>query len=1121
MNEDKFVHLHTHSTYSFTDGYGLPQQYIDRAKELGQPALAVTDHGNISAHYKWYKGCNKEGIKPILGCEMYIVATKEDIHEKGYNHIIVIAKNEIGYRNLTKLVTKSWCENFYYKPRITFDELFEHQEGLIVLSGCLSSPFMKLLKDGKLDEADQLFEEFNNKIDDFYIEVQPIGFDEGKPAYEALLKLYDKKLKKKGFKMVATNDCHYVCDHQHKTQEVLLCIQSNNQMSNPDRWKFDQNDFYLKSRKEMEETLSACFPDFDFTEALDNSVKIAESINFTFPKAEPIKFPMKENKMKYLREITYAGMVKRGLIHEEGGMFKDKDDNPYIARIERELDLIDKKDFVDYFLVIADLIQWAKEKGILVGPARGSAAGSLACYALAITEVEPIRYGLIFERFIDINRADLPDIDIDFEDVRRDEVKHYLEKKYGIEKVGTLPTFAEFQGRSALDDVGRVFGIPFKVVDQVKNAIIERSGGDSRASFTLEDTFTSTVFEYPKQAMKEYPDFKYAIELEGQLRQMGQHAAGVIISNAPLTDFCALYKVKENYVTSLDYKDVTDIGLLKIDVLGLNTLSVISEALRQIKKRHKKSIDIYHLPLDDKKTYKGFCDGKLFGVFQFDGQAVNQVCRQIKPKEFEALSAISALARPGPLNSGNTTEYIMRRAGKSPTTYVHPIMESITGDSYGIVIYQEQVMRIMREIGKMSWEDTSAIRKMMSRSLGVEAFNAFKDKFMPGAIESGLSPEVASKIWEEMCHYGSWSFNKSHSVSYSIISYWTMWLKVHYPIEFYGSILALTHMEEKKKKIMKEYKREGYTVLGVDINKSKQHFVIDGKGLRVGFEDIKGIGPKAADAMVDNQPYHSYTEFNAKTRKKRVTETTKKHLIDLGAFDNLPGSKPQITLFGEEIPEFTKQEMPFSERFAVCPWDMEFDIVKTWTKFLESHPEKFKQLPISIESLAEMKTGWDEPEVILWGIASDKNLRDVRETSASKGKAFDPMKYKAAKLNERLQKVFGGATHASQAMMDAVKRKSGTSMVRDVDYVVEDLYEFANFVLEDETDFVTVRVSHLKFPQHGKLIFEDTRPDDVIMIKGRMGAGIRMFFANKIINLRKMKEELEAKESGILKNVTQ
>lgn len=1055
---DKFVNLHLHSSYSLQDGFGLPQQYIKRAEEIGQPALAVTDHGNISAHYKWYKECKKKGIKALLGCEMYLVKDERDIRERDYNHIIVIAKNNVGYRNLTKLVTKSWCENFYYKPRITYQDLFDNQEGLIVLSGCLSSPFLQMLKDDRVEDCYKLFKLFKSKIENFYVEMQPIHFDEGKPVYEKLIKLFRERLQPEGFEWVATNDCHYITKEQSKVQEILLCIQSNDLMENPKHWHFDQEDFYLKTREEMENSFKEHFPNEDFRDALDNTLKVAESVDFTFPTAKPISFPMKEDKkMEFLKKECDDGLIRMG-----------KENDPvYRDRIERELQLIEQKGFVDYFLVIHDLISWSKKNGILIGPGRGSAAGSLACCALRITEVDPIKFGLIFERFIDINREDLPDIDIDFEDVRRHEVKEYLQKKYGYDKVGTLPTFAEFKGKSALIDIGRVFKIPFKVIDEIKALVLERSGGDSRAGFTLEDTFTNPTFTKPAEAMVAYPELKYAIELEGQFRSMGQHAAGVVISNEPITNFCALYKVNDSLVLSMDYKDVTDIGLLKIDILGLSTLSVVSKTLRLVEERHNKKIDAYQIPLDDKKTYQGFLSEKLFGVFQFDGQAVNQVCRQIKPKDFEVMSAISALARPGPLNSGNTTEYILRRNGRVPVKYAHPIMESITGESYGIVIYQEQVMRIMREIGDMSWEDTSAIRKNMSRSLGVEAFNSFRAKFMPGALGHGLREDVASKIWEEMCHYGSWSFNKSHSISYGFISYWTMWLKIHYPIEFYAAILSITEMDEKRKKIIKEYKREGFKMLSVDVNKSKKEFSIENEGLRVGFKDVKAIGDVAASKIEKNQPYRHYRDFKERSKASaKVLQT----LVDVGAFDSIEKESASETLFGEFICDYTKQPMDFEERYKLCPWDVDFAIAKNWMPFiLENHPHPFKQLPIQIDDIKNIKTGFNEDEIIVIGIVYDKNMRDAREVSATKGKNVDLSKYKG-------------------------------------------LFRFANFVLEDDSDFITVRLSHLKFPDYGNLIFEQTKPGDVVMIRGKVGSGIRMLFANKILNLRLFKEKLEKKK---------
>jgi len=1106
--KDNFVHLHCHNSYSFTDGYGLPEQYIARAVEIGQPGLATTNHGNISDHFKMYKQCNKAGIKPILGIEFYIVEDEKAIRSgRDYYHITVLVKNVIGYQNLMKLTTKSWIENFYYKPRITFKDLIDNQEGLIVFSGCLSSPVMKNIQNGNIKKAKEIVDLFHKNIEHFYIEVQPIAFKDGLKAYQTLLQLYNSHWKKEGMELVATNDCHYVLKEHSKIQEILLCVQTNDTMANPEHWKFDQDDFYLKTRKEMQESLNILHPEFDFTEALDNTVKISELVDFEFPKATPIKYPMNdEEKVSYLKLLCNEGMIKRKLIGEDLSSLdlKGFEQKEYKKRLDYEIDLIIKKNFIDYFLVITDLVKWAKEHKILVGPARGSAAGSLVCYALEITEVEPIRYGLIFERFVDLNREDLPDIDIDFEDARRHEVKEYLENKYGKDKVGNLPIFVAFKGKSAIDDVGRVFKIPFSVLDKVKKAIIERSGGDSRASFTLEDTFVSDVFEYPKIAMKEYPELKHSIELEGQLRQMGQHAAGIVISNEPLTNFCSIYKIKDSQVISMDYKDASDTGLLKIDLLGLNTLSVISRAIKMIEERYNKKINIYNLPLDDPAVYKGFCDGKLFGIFQFDGQAVNQVCRQIMPKDFSSLSAISALARPGPLNSGNTTEYIQRRIKKKPIIYVHPIMQNITSDSYGIVIYQEQVMKIMREIGNMSWKDTSEIRKLISRSQGVEKFNTFKNKFIPGALKLGLSEPIANKIWLEMCHYGSWSFNKSHSVSYTIISYWTMWLKIYYPMEFYSSIMALTEHEDKKKKILKEYLKEGFKLLPVEINKSKEHFIIDGDCLRIGFSDIKGIGIKQSLSIANNQPYNSYTDFEVKNKKTRIKATTKQNLVNLGAFDSVGNRSVQTTLFGEHINEYQKTSITFSERFAICPWDMEFGLDKNWLPVIKENIKYFKKLPINISELKEMDKADD---AVIYGIVYDKNLRDAREVSLTKGKPYDSEKYRIVHLlKPEIRKWFKNNEWTSQLALKNYKLKHDKNVKEGIDYAIEEQFQFANFVVEDDTDFITVRLSAIAFPQYGKLIFENINAEDPVIIRGKLGSGIRMFFANKIVSLKEYKK---------------
>lgn len=1064
---DKFVNLHTHSTYSFTDGVGLPEQYAERAKELGQPAMAITDHGNVSAHYKWYKECKKRGIKPILGCEMYLVKDVESIKQWGkgaYYHITVLAKNNEGYKNLMKLVTKSY-EQFYYKPKITFQDLFSHQNGLIVLSGCMSGPIVRELDGQKNETAHEHMKLFLEKIDHFYAEFMPLTFEEGKIAFKNyinFLKDYPQ------VPWVVTSDCHSFNKEHSIIQEIMLAVQSRGKWKDPDRWKFDQDDLYLRTREELYMDMRTIFPETMWDAAFDNTLKIADMVDFEFPTATPIKYPIPEKeKEQKLRDMCEEGLNKRFL----SGKDRLIDVDPkYRTRMEYELDIIIKKNFIDYFLVVADLVKWAKSKNILVGPARGSAAGSLVCYLTEITEVDPLKYDLIFERFIDINREDMPDIDIDFEDVKRPMIKKYLEERYGENKVGTLPVFTTFKGKNTLDSIGNVFDIPFKVIDQLKGLIIERSGGDSRASFTIMDTLDQ--FEVAREHVKAYPELKYASLMEGQIKNISQHAAGMVIANEPLTDFCAVYKIKDQHVISLDYKDASDIGLLKLDILGLNTLSVIQQTLKIIEKRHKKKIDIYNLPLNNPKTYKGFCDGKLFGVFQFDGQAVNQVCRQIKPKDFGSLSAISALARPGPLNGGTTTAYIKRRNKKESVDYPHEVMKDYTDETYGLVVYQEQVMRTMREVGKMSWKDTAEIRKLISKSQGVEKFDTFKEKFAIGARENGMNEHEIDRMWDSICTFGSWAFNKSHSVSYTIISYWTMWLKMNYPLEFYSSIMALTHMEDKQKKIMKEYKREGYKVLPVDINRSKQHFWIDEDGIRVGFCDIKGIGDVAGQKIAKNQPYQSYRDFQAKLKGKRISTTLAQNLVNLGAFDGL-ASHYELDLFGEKHHDFEKQEMSFGERWKLCPWDVDFRISDKWDPVLKKYENVFKQHPEPIENMSE-KEGFED--VIVWGIVYDKNLKDKIEEALSKGK-------------------------------EAPRMKKGEQP------------KFLNFILEDDTDFITVRVSTFLFPYIEKLIFEDLREDDVILIKGKMGSGIRMLFANKIVSLRHYDEAAPTEKTAQIKQI--
>lgn len=1043
---DNFVNLHCHTTYSFKDGYGHPHEFVQRAKELGQPAIAITDTHNISGHYKWYKACKEHDIKPILGVTLLVSDDFNHIRDRGYDEIVLIPTTSDGYHNLTKILTDAWLsEKSDYKierPVTTMDAVFEHSKDIVVLAG-INSQIGKFVKGGNEDGAIRTIEEWKKKIN-LYIEITPTQERHTKEEQDKLIYLANKT----ETPLVATNNCHYPNKGQSEIHDILLCIEQGLQLNDPERRRIERNDMHVKSREEMEGMPQ---------EALDNTVKIAGMVDFEFPKASAIRFqiPDKE-KIPLFKQKCYDGLKKRNLsIHKE-----------YQDRLEYEMDIIIQKDFVDYFLVIEDIVMWAKNQDILVGPARGSAAGSLASYCLEITEVDPIAHGLIFERFIDINREDMPDIDIDFQDDRRIEIKKYIEDKYGLDKVGSLPVFLTWHGKMALDDIRKVFDIPHAVIDKLKPLIIERSGGDSRASFTMMDTFNNPNFQYPQQAIKEYPELRYASFLEGYIRQMGRHAAGVVVANELVSNFGALYKISGQQSLSLDYKDASSIGLLKLDLLGLSTLTIIQNTLKLIKQRKGNDIDIYSLSLDDPKVYQAFRDGKLFGIFQFTGQAVNQVCRQIGPTEFESLSAISALARPGPLNSGSTTIYIKRRNGNEIVSYPHEVMKAYTEETYGIVVYQEQVMRTMREVGKMSWKATAEIRKLISRSQGVEKFNTFKEQFAVGAKENGMNDREVDEMWDSICTFGSWAFNKSHSVSYTLISYWTMWLKVYYPMEFYSSLLMSTIKEDSRKKILKEYKREGYTLLSVDINRSKESFSIDGDVLRIGFKDIHGIGQVLSQEIVKNQPYSSVKDLQKKVKRIKSVST---QLSNLGAFDNIENIG-EPTLFGPGDTLVPKTEMTFQERYKLCPWDVEFGIEQEWIPFIQND-EKLRHVQIvPIEHLNNESMAQKTANII--GVISEINLKNKVEESQSKGIEFIPVKGKN--------------------------------------------YDFCNLTIEDDSDFITVRVSMDIFPFYKDVIF-DRQDNDVLLIQGIMGSGIRMFFANKIISLRKYKEVSLEERSVLLK----
>lgn len=787
-----YVSLHTHSTFSLLDGYGTPAMLVERAKSLGHTALAISDHGNTSAHVQLQKAAKAAGIKPIYGCEFYITPDVVT-NQRKKQHITVLARNLEGYRNLLHLSSLAYQEgHFYYLPTIDINDLIAHQAGLIVLSGCQSGLLSKLILEDKLDEARFLAEQLRDNLDCFFLEVQPLDLDDSRKVNEALRQLsYDLLIP-----VVATNDVHYVNPGEEQVQHFLGMIKRNKDVL--DDWGTMAPQCHLARWSDMMVWGAT-------SEELHNTAAIADLCEtYDLPKAKLVKYPGVADAYQTLVELCRQGWVKRKVRRAQAEVYKE--------RVLYELQLIRDKDFVDYFLVVADMVQWAKDQNILVGPARGSVAGSLVSYFCGITEVDPIKWDLLFERFIDPNRNDFPDIDLDFQDDRREEVKTYLRTKYGVDKVANIAGYSEFHPKSLLDDIGRVYHVPRKTIEDAKNELIE-NGGTKGIEQVLDDHL---------------PLYKHLVSVIGMVRQLTIHAAGVVVATESLSGFTTIGRDG----LMLDYRDAGELGLLKIDVLSLSTLTVLHRCLDAIGQTTEW---LYSVPLDDAATMKAFAADNFMGVFQYEGQTTKQICKKLQPTTFNELIDINALSRPGPLQSGATQAYI-----KGLRDDIHPVVTRWTERSRGQILFQEQIMRILREAGNLGWGDVNVVRKLITKKEGLEKLGEIKARFMQ-AFKG--SEELGEEIWKRCGESGAYGFNISHSTSYTFLGYFCMFLKVHYPLQFYWANMVL---EPDNAAMLREFARQGGRVYGVKFGKSRAGWTIDGEGLRAGYLTLKGIGPKSA-----------------------------------------------------------------------------------------------------------------------------------------------------------------------------------------------------------------------------------------------------------------------------------
>ncbi len=891
-----FVHLHVHTEYSMLDGLSKVPKLVAKVKEHGQQAIAITDHGGMYGTIAFYNACRAEGIKPIIGCELYLA--QKSLQDKQIKpgsdqaHLTVLAQNITGYKNLMKLVSIGNLEGFSYKPRIDEATLEKYNEGLIVLSGCMNSPFNKLLRVDKDTEALEKFKKYQQIFGDrFYIELQNHpSIPELKDLNKKLVKIA-RELK---LELIATNDVHYIEKDEVEAQDALLCVQTRKLIADEKRMKMKDNpDFYLKSTAEMEELFA------EYPEAIKNTVKLAERCNLEIPTGQLIfpKYPLPagETAETWLKKMVYEGMKKKfGKITPE-----------LEKRAEYEMDIINKKGYPTYFLITQDFVNWAKEQGIGVGPGRGSAAGSLVSYCLNITTLDPLEHGLPFERFLNPERPTPPDIDIDFADDRREEVIAYVAEKYGHDHVGHVITFGKMEARVAIRDIGRVLGLPYEDPDKIAKLVPNDPGKKT----SLESAITNVpeLGEYYKQ-----PKFKKLLDLakkvEGTIRHSSVHAAAVIIADKSLPEYTPIQRdsrsgkmITQYDMYSLDCNvDDNAIGLLKFDFLGLRNLSTLQTAVNLIKKYQKKDIELDKLPLDDKKTYELLSSGETSGVFQLESGGMRRVSKNLQPNQFSDITAMLALYRPGPMDL--IPRFIEGKHNPEKVVYPHESLKEILGETYGIMVYQEQVLEIVHHMAGYSLGEADMLRRAIGKKKK-KILDKNKSRFISESVKKGYKKDVAEKVWGFIEAFANYGFNKAHAASYAMISYQTAYLKANFPIEYMAALMTVEtnshsmNSDEKVTLAVETCKEMGIIVLPPDINKSDDTFTIEqnknsleGKAIRFSLTSIKNVGTAAIENILEtrktnNGKFNSFTEFLYKTDGRKVNKKVIESLIKVGVMD--------------------------------------------------------------------------------------------------------------------------------------------------------------------------------------------------------------------------------------------
>ncbi len=891
-----FVHLHLHTQYSLLDGANKLPDILELAHSYGQPAIAMTDHGNMHGAIEFFTEAKKIGIKPIVGCELYVTPGSRFERKMrtqggaGTNHLTVLASNKEGYHNLCKLSSLGYQEGFYFKPRVDYEILQRYSEGLIVLSGCLAGELAQCTQNDDREGAIALLEFYARTFKDrYYLEIQPHPIPEQRKHNEAILDL----ARQVGLPVVATTDCHYPHRDDHFAQEVLMCISTGKTVLDPDHLKHEGFTLHLKTASEM-------FTEFNEAsyakEAIENSVRIADQCNlgFDFKTYYMPQFDTPDPRplIDIMSEIAREGLKKRIETLAINSWWSPGHVQQYEDRLEEEISLIGKMGFAGYFLVVADFIVWAKDQKIPVGPGRGSVAGSLVAYAMRITEVDPISNKLFFERFLNPERVSLPDIDVDFCINGREQVIRYVVEKYGKEKVAQIATFGTLKAKAAIKDVGRALGLSYAETDKIAQLVpAPRQGFDYPLSEALK--MEPKLAEYAAGEGREL--IQLAIKLEGLTRHTSMHAAGVVIGDRPLIELLPMMVDKDgNDLTQYSMKYVEKVGLVKFDFLGLKTLTVLHTAVSIIKESRGVEVDLNLLPLEDPKTYSLISAGNTTGVFQLESSGITEMVMRLKPSSYDDLVAILALYRPGPLDAGMVDHYIERKHGREPISYLHPLMKEILADTYGVILYQEQIMQLARVLAGYSLGEADLLRKAMGKK-DPEEMAKQRDRFVGGAVERGIEKKLADEIFQQMETFARYGFNRSHTAAYALVSFQTGYLKAHYGVEFMAALMS-HDMEDSDKtfKNFNECRKQSITVLPPDVNESSAGFTVRGPKILFGLEAVKGTGQKAVDAIVKARTDGEFKDLEDLVSRVDLSQVNKRvfeNLIKSGGLDFTKASR--------------------------------------------------------------------------------------------------------------------------------------------------------------------------------------------------------------------------------------